>query len=81
MVETPHGFFAGREALELPRRGGGHTKPHAEYKNVPLAIATVVSARLATLHELRTVYDTQDLYDLLEVITVDAYNRSHANSH
>lgn len=27
------------------------------------------------MHELQTVYGTQDLYDLLEVVMVDAYNR------
>jgi hypothetical protein len=34
-----------------------------------------VSSRLATLHELETVYGTEDLYDLIEVLTVDAYNQ------
>lgn len=28
--------------------------------------------KLATLHELQTVYNTADLYDLLEIIEVDA---------
>lgn len=27
--------------------------------------------KLASLHELQTVYNTEDLYDLLEVIEVD----------
>jgi hypothetical protein len=30
---------------------------------------------MATLHELDTVYSTRDLYDMLEVITVDDYNK------
>jgi hypothetical protein len=34
-----------------------------------------VSSRLATLHELSTVYGTEDLYDLLEILTVDAHNQ------
>lgn len=34
----------------------------------------VVSSRLATLGELWTVLGTQDLYDLIEIIQVDAYN-------
>ncbi|WP_236002294.1 transcription elongation factor GreA [Paraburkholderia elongata] len=34
----------------------------------------IVSRKLATLHELQTVYGAQDLYDLLEVIIVDDYN-------
>jgi hypothetical protein len=33
-----------------------------------------VSSKLATLHELSTVYGIEDVYDLLEVIAVDAYN-------
>jgi hypothetical protein len=41
---------------------------------VPGAIGTVVSKGLATLHELDTVYGTQDLYDMLEIIAVDAHN-------
>ena len=37
-------------------------------------IGAVLSARLATLHELQTVYGVEDAYDLLEVLTVDAHN-------
>jgi hypothetical protein len=39
----------------------------------------VVSARLATLAELDTALGTEDLYDLLEVIMVDAHNRRIAS--
>jgi hypothetical protein len=34
----------------------------------------VISARLATLYELDTVYGVADLYRLAEVIKVDAFN-------
>jgi hypothetical protein len=34
----------------------------------------VVSRRLATLHELQTVYGAEDLHNLLEIIVVDAHN-------
>ena len=34
---------------------------------------------MATLHELDTVYGVQDVYDMLEVITVDDYNNALAN--
>lgn len=44
--------------------------------NVPASIGTVVSKGLATLHELDTVYGTQDLYDMLEIIAVDAHNQN-----
>ena len=30
--------------------------------------------RLATLHELNTVYSLEDLYDMLEVILIDSHN-------
>lgn len=38
-------------------------------------MGSVISSRLATLHELQTVYGVKDLYDLLEVMAVDNYNR------
>ncbi|MES2348872.1 MAG: transcription elongation factor GreA [Pseudomonadota bacterium] len=41
---------------------------------MPAAIGTIVSKRLATLHELDTVYGTQDVYDMLEIIAVDNHN-------
>lgn len=34
--------------------------------------------RLATLHELQTVYSYEDLFDLLEILQVDAYNQAIA---
>lgn len=46
---------------------------------MPEAIAVVMSARLATPHELDTVYGAKDLYDMLEVVTVDAYNHALAS--
>jgi hypothetical protein len=38
-----------------------------------------VSSRLATLYELDELYGTEDLYLLLEVLTVDAHNTRVAN--
>jgi hypothetical protein len=43
-------------------------------ENVPLNIVTVISAKLATMHELQTVYGTRDLFDMIEMIVVDRYN-------
>jgi hypothetical protein len=34
----------------------------------------LISGRLATLHELDTVYGVKDAYDMLEIVTVDAHN-------
>jgi hypothetical protein len=54
--------------------GGGHKKTFAEYMNVPAIIATLISKRMATLHELSTIYGVRDAYDMLEIATVDDYN-------
>nr|WP_255701749.1 transcription elongation factor GreA [Bordetella sp. LUAb4] len=35
---------------------------------------------MATLHELQTVYGSQDLYDMLEVIAVDVHNETLLSS-
>lgn len=35
-----------------------------------------MAARLATYAELQTVYGTEDLYDLIEILAVDSRNRS-----
>lgn len=40
-----------------------------------MTIGAVISAGKATLHELDTVYGVEDLYDMLEVIAIDAHNR------
>lgn len=34
-----------------------------------------ISLKVATLHELSTVYGVQDLYDLIEIAVIDADNR------
>jgi hypothetical protein len=38
----------------------------------------VVIHRLATLQELQAVYSYEDLFDLLEILQVDAYNQTIA---
>lgn len=47
---------------------------------MPRTIATVVSSRHATLHELDTVYGMEDLWGLLEIITVDVHNANLAQA-
>jgi hypothetical protein len=47
--------------------------------NLSAVIGTLLSKRMATLHELDTIYGVQDVYDMLEVITVDDYNNALAN--
>lgn len=79
-MEAAHGFFEGRLALKFSRSiGGGSKVKFAEYRNIPPILGTVISKHFATLHELETVYSTRDLYDMLEVITVDDYNRQLLN--
>lgn len=39
----------------------------------------MISSRLATLRELQTVYGVEDLYMLIEVISVDNYNQMLAS--
>ena len=46
---------------------------------MPRALAVVISTKLATLHELDTVYSITDLYDLLEIASIDAHNRYLVN--
>lgn len=38
-------------------------------------MAQLITRRYATLHELQTVYGTEDYYNLLEIAAVEAYNR------
>jgi len=43
--------------------------------NVPPNIAAVLIRRPEMLHGLQTIYGTEDLYNLLEVMAVDAHNQ------
>ncbi len=45
------------------------------YANVPPLVGMVVSSQLATLRELQSDYGVMDLYNLAEIVTVDAHNR------
>jgi hypothetical protein len=45
---------------------------------VPRSIAAVISGKMATLHELDTVYSVQDMWWLIEIMTVDNTNRAIA---
>lgn len=69
-----HGFFFYRERLDFGLAFASETVELQTYVNLPSPVGAVVSAGTATLIELQTVYGTEDLYDLLEVVMVDAYN-------
>jgi len=65
--------FRARASLKLPRQ----SRPEIEYvdfPNVDKMIGLVIAHRQATLHELKTVYTLEDLYDLFEVIAVTSHN-------
>jgi hypothetical protein len=51
--------------------------------NVPLTISAVVASpmRLATLHELQTVYGARDLFDFLEIMSVQRHNEALQAKH
>ncbi|MBP7301959.1 MAG: transglycosylase [Brachymonas sp.] len=63
--------------MDFGLTAGGQRRPRGliNYANVPHTIAAVVSARLATLHELQTVYGLMDLWDLIEIHAVDSHNQ------
>ena len=44
------------------------------YPTIPALIGVIVTRRLATLHELQTVYSLDDAYDLYEIAVVNNYN-------
>ena len=46
----------------------------AGYVNVPPMIGAVVNSKLATLHELETVYGFEGLFDLYEIILIRVAN-------
>ena len=46
----------------------------AGYVNVPPIIGTVIKSKLATLHELETVYGLEGLFDLYEIVLVKVAN-------
>lgn len=59
--------------MRLPNAFAGRL---IDYANTPGIIATLVSARLATLHELDTAYGVKDAYDLLEIHMIDQANEN-----
>lgn len=49
-----------------------------QYKNVAQVIGIITSSKIATLHELETIYDIEGAYNLLEILSVDSYNINKA---
>lgn len=46
---------------------------------MPPICGAIISLRLATRHELETIYGLEDAYDFLEIAIVDAHNRRLLN--
>ena len=46
-----------------------------DYPNLPRTIGAALSSRMASLRELQEFYSIGDVYDMLEVVSVDAHNR------
>lgn len=44
------------------------------YPNIPPILGVVVSNKVATLHELKTVYSLEDVYWMYEAIMLPKYN-------
>ena len=58
--------------------GQASGKHWQEYPNVRNIIAVIVSRRLASLHELQTVYSYEDAMDLYEVAYINGMNEEKA---
>ena len=50
-----------------------------EYPTVPGMLGVIITRRLATLHELQTVYSIDDAADLYEIAAVNNYNEWRAS--
>lgn len=75
---NPHRFFKSRRELSISH-GGGCDIDFAEYANVAPIIGALVSSKMATLAELQSAYGVEDAYDLLEILSVDNFNKSLIN--
>jgi len=79
--ESPSGFFRERRVIgALQEDHDAPTDRDApatliQTENVPGRIDALIRSGKATLHELQTVYSLRDLYDLLEIASIEAYNR------
>ena len=68
-------FFFRRKTIDFGIKSASQsTRKLIEYQATTQAIATVLSSRLATLHELDTVYSLEDMWILLEINAVDRHN-------
>ncbi len=71
MVESPHGFFAGRRPLDLGLEVD--TVGIIDYPNIPRMLGIAMTH--APLRDLDSVYSLSDMYDILEKAAVDSHNQ------
>lgn len=45
-----------------------------EYQNIPSLFGVIISNRLATLNELRTIYSLEDALNIYEAFIIPKYN-------
>ncbi len=75
-------FFSERGTIRALQEYNDETIPGlVDPANVSPRIAAVIRSKQATLYELQTVYSLKDLYDMMELAAVDAYNRRQISAH
>lgn len=73
-------FFRERRGCRLPRVAGSES-PSIDCENVDGLLATIISEKQATLHELKTIYTLEDALNIWEVIAVKRANEYLAAKH
>jgi len=68
-------FLQNRKKVRF-KNGGEEAK--YKYMNVDAGIASIISNKFATMHELRTIYDYEDFCNLLEITHVNISNEIYA---
>jgi len=68
-------FLNGRKEVKLYRK---FNSAKYNYQNVNSGLAALIAEKLANLHDLRTIYDYEDMLNMLEVIQVNKSNEAHA---
>ena len=66
-------FFSQRDDLRFLRRCRSNV-PYEDFRNIDSIAGAIIAAKLATLHELRTIYDLEDGFLLWECIAIPRYN-------
>ena len=68
-------FLNGRKEVKLYKK---FNSAKYNYQNVHSGLAALIAEKIATLHELRTIYDYEDMLNMLEVIQVNKSNEAQA---